>query len=83
MSWTTTHAHSVTDLTPLTHSPLDRSLKALGLPLCFVSTKGKHVPGNYVGAVRVKTHREYRQYMNRRGGFNRPLDPEPGHKQRK
>ena len=41
------------------------------------------MPGNDVGAVRVKTHREYRQYMNRRGGFNRPLDPERGHKQRR
>ena len=60
-----------------------RALKALGLPLAFASTKGQHVPGNDVGAVRVKTHREYRQYMNRRGGFNRPLDPERGHKQRR
>ncbi|XP_067943046.1 U4/U6.U5 small nuclear ribonucleoprotein 27 kDa protein-like isoform X2 [Watersipora subatra] len=40
----------------------------------FDSTKGKKVEGNDVGAVHVKLKRTYRQYMNRRGGFNRPLD---------
>jgi U4/U6.U5 tri-snRNP-associated protein 3 len=40
----------------------------------FGSTKGKHVPGNQEGAVNVKKVRTWRQYMNRRGGFNRPLD---------
>jgi len=41
----------------------------------FDSTKGKHVPGNDVSAVHVVLKRKYRQYMNRKGGFNRPLDP--------
>lgn len=27
------------------------------------------------GAVQTKSRRKYRQYMNRRGGFNRPLSP--------
>lgn len=40
----------------------------------FDTTKGKKVPGNEVGAVRVIKKRRYRQYMNRKGGFNRPLD---------
>lgn len=41
----------------------------------FNSTKGKMVPGNQsVGAVHVVKKRRYRQYMNRKGGFNRPLD---------
>ncbi|ORY71557.1 uncharacterized protein BCR38DRAFT_417381 [Pseudomassariella vexata] len=41
----------------------------------FDSTKGKKVKGNDVGAVRKEKKSEYRQYMNRVGGFNRPLSP--------
>lgn len=40
----------------------------------FGSTKGKKIPGNNAGAVRKEKKTEYRQYMNRVGGFNRPLD---------
>ncbi|KAK0210621.1 hypothetical protein DFS33DRAFT_1294394 [Desarmillaria ectypa] len=40
----------------------------------FGSTKGKHVDGNQEGSANVKKTRTWRQYMNRRGGFNRPLD---------
>ena len=40
----------------------------------FGSTKGKKIPGNNVSAVRKEKKTEYRQYMNRVGGFNRPLD---------
>jgi U4/U6.U5 tri-snRNP-associated protein 3 len=40
----------------------------------FNSTKGKQVKGNNQGEVHVVLKRKYRQYMNRRGGFNRPLD---------
>lgn len=44
----------------------------------FNSTKGKMVPGNQlIGAVHVVKKRRYRQYMNRKGGFNRPLDKVP------
>jgi len=41
----------------------------------FGTTKNKKVRGNDVGAVRKETKSEYRQYMNRQGGFNRPLSP--------
>lgn len=41
----------------------------------FGSTKGKKIVGNNVGAVRKEKKTEYRQYMNRVGGFNRPLSP--------
>ncbi|GIY42829.1 hypothetical protein CDAR_246611 [Caerostris darwini] len=40
----------------------------------FDSTKGKHVAGNVAYGVHVIHKRKYRQYMNRKGGFNRPLD---------
>ncbi|KAJ6223860.1 hypothetical protein RDWZM_002405 [Blomia tropicalis] len=40
----------------------------------FDSSKGKHVAGNDVSAVNLLQKRKYRQYMNRKGGFNRPLD---------
>lgn len=46
----------------------------------FGSTKGTKVQGNptdvVVGKPVKKT--EYRQYMNRKGGFNRPLDAVSG-----
>lgn len=41
----------------------------------FGTTKGKKVVGNNVGGVRKEKKSEYRQYMNRQGGFNRPLSP--------
>ncbi|KAI0016988.1 hypothetical protein F4780DRAFT_629144 [Xylariomycetidae sp. FL0641] len=41
----------------------------------FGTTKGTHVIGNNAGAVRKEKKTEYRQYMNRVGGFNRPLSP--------
>lgn len=40
----------------------------------FDSTKNKKVDGNEAGEVHVILKRKYRQYMNRKGGFNRPLD---------
>lgn len=40
----------------------------------FDSTKGKKVEDNVEGDVHVVLKRKYRQYMNRKGGFNRPLD---------
>ncbi|KAL9254730.1 U4/U6.U5 small nuclear ribonucleoprotein 27 kDa protein-like protein [Drosera capensis] len=51
-------------------------MKKLGIPTGFDSTKGKPVPGANVSGVRVVTKRQPRQYMNRRGGFNRPLPAE-------
>lgn len=41
----------------------------------FGSTKDTKVKGNNVGTVRKEKKTEYRQYMNRVGGFNRPLSP--------
>ncbi|VDO22046.1 unnamed protein product [Heligmosomoides polygyrus] len=40
----------------------------------FSTTKNKKVHVNYDGAVKINKPRRYRQYMNRKGGFNRPLD---------
>ncbi|RXK37955.1 hypothetical protein M231_04741 [Tremella mesenterica] len=40
----------------------------------FGTTKGKGFGVNADGAVKVNKQRTWRQYMNRRGGFNRPLD---------
>ena len=40
------------------------------------STKETKVPGNDRNyGVRTEKRREARQYMNRQGGFNRPLSP--------
>ncbi|KAM3958659.1 U4/U6.U5 small nuclear ribonucleoprotein 27 kDa protein-like [Aphomia sociella] len=48
-------------------------LKVMGF--CgFDTTKGKKVDDNVDGEVHVVLKRKYRQYMNRKGGFNRPLD---------
>lgn len=42
----------------------------------FRSTKNTKVPGNDKNyGVRKEKKTEYRQYMNRVGGFNRPLSP--------
>lgn len=42
----------------------------------FRSTKNTKVPGNDKNyAVHKVKKSEYRQYMNRVGGFNRPLSP--------
>jgi len=55
----------------------ERKMKELMGFGSFHTTKGKKVDGNNVGAVNVPVKRKYRQYMNRRGGFNRPLDYVP------
>lgn len=40
----------------------------------FNSTKKKGIGQNVEGDASVHKQRTWRQYMNRRGGFNRPLD---------
>jgi len=40
----------------------------------FGTTKGQAVEGNQEGAVKINQQRTWRQYMNRKGGFNRPLE---------
>jgi U4/U6.U5 tri-snRNP-associated protein 3 len=43
--------------------------------ISFDSTKGKHVDGSCnAGAPNIQEKRRYRQYMNRKGGFNMTLD---------
>lgn len=41
----------------------------------FRSTKNTKVPGNDIYGVRKEKMFRARQYMNRPGGFNRPLSP--------
>lgn len=42
----------------------------------FKSTQNRKVPGNDKNfAVKKQKETQYRQYMNRVGGFNRPLSP--------
>jgi len=56
----------------------EQMMKLLGFSGNFASTKGAHVKDNSNtaarGAVSKNKARKYRQYMNRKGGFNRPLD---------
>ncbi|XP_074641911.1 uncharacterized protein LOC141899465 [Tubulanus polymorphus] len=55
-------------------SPEDQEMmKVMGFG-GFDTTKGKQVDGNNIYQANLLRKRRYRQYMNRRGGFNRPLD---------
>ncbi|EFE38346.1 hypothetical protein TRV_07004 [Trichophyton verrucosum HKI 0517] len=49
-------------------------MKAMGFS-SFKSTQNTEVPGNNVSGVRKEKKTQYRQYMNRVGGFNKPLSP--------
>ncbi|EAS27590.2 U4/U6.U5 tri-snRNP-associated protein 3 [Coccidioides immitis RS] len=49
-------------------------MKTMGFK-SFRSTQNTKVPGNQIYGVRKEKKTEYRQYMNRVGGFNRPLSP--------
>jgi U4/U6.U5 tri-snRNP-associated protein 3 len=49
-------------------------MKAIGFG-GFGTTKGTKVKGNQSGLAEVKKQRTWRQYMQRKGGFNRPLSP--------
>ena len=52
-------------------------VKVICSHMFFLFHQGKHVAENSQGAAAgavAKHHkRQYRQYMNRKGGFNRPL----------
>uniref|UniRef100_A0A1B6E9N7 U4/U6.U5 small nuclear ribonucleoprotein 27 kDa protein n=1 Tax=Clastoptera arizonana TaxID=38151 RepID=A0A1B6E9N7_9HEMI len=68
------HKPTVSDAELIGKSPDEQEMmKQMGF-CSFDTTKGKKVEGNDVGAVHVILKRKYRQYMNRKGGFNRPLD---------
>jgi U4/U6.U5 tri-snRNP-associated protein 3 len=56
----------------------DQMKMLLGFSGSFASTKGQKVDDNHNssarGAAAKNKSRKYRQYMNRKNGFNRPLD---------
>ncbi|CAG8443643.1 6193_t:CDS:2, partial [Acaulospora morrowiae] len=62
-------SNNVPDDMNLDDDPEQAMMKLMGLT-GFGSTKGKKVQGNDFAAVSIKKQRQYRQYMNRRGGFN-------------
>ena len=49
-------------------------MKAMGMPVGFDTTAGKPMLDQDYSCANISKKRDYRQYMNRRGGFNRPLD---------
>lgn len=51
-------------------------MKKLGMPVGFSSTKGCFVADANHSGIKFNSKRQPRQYMNRRGGFNRPLPAE-------
>ena len=65
------------ELIPIDEEEMNRLLGFGG----FGSTKGKQVVDNAegasAGAAARHKERKYRQYMNRKGGFNRPLSKMP------
>ncbi|KAK5037135.1 hypothetical protein LTR13_004940 [Exophiala sideris] len=52
----------------------DAALRKLMGFTTFKTTQNTKVPGNQIYGVRKEKKTQYRQYMNRVGGFNRPLD---------
>lgn len=52
----------------------DEMMKLIGFA-DFATTKNKKVPGTDCYGTQVVQKTEYRQYMNREKGFNRPLSP--------
>lgn len=67
------HQISEEDLQGKTEDEIEM-MKLMGFST-FTSTKGKKTDGSVnAHAVNVSQKRKYRQYMNRKGGFNRPLD---------
>ena len=53
-------------------------MQAMGIPFTFDTTQGRHVEDETANSsgIKIKSKRTARQYMNRRGGFNRPLPAE-------
>ena len=49
-------------------------VRRLAVKYTRTDTQGKGIGQNAAGGVKVHKQRTWRQYMNRRGGFNRPLD---------
>eukprot|EP00434_Breviolum_minutum_P005396 symbB.v1.2.004758.t1/scaffold242.1/size254583/5 len=57
-----------------TDMPEDQMLSKMMGFSAFDSSKGRDHSTSDLSDVKRATKRQYRQYMNRRGGFNRPLD---------
>ncbi|CAE8652760.1 unnamed protein product, partial [Polarella glacialis] len=57
-----------------TDMPEDQMLSKMMGFSAFDSSKSKDHSSSDLSDVKRATKRQYRQYMNRRGGFNRPLD---------
>lgn len=58
--------------------PKEQMARLMGFG-AFDSTKGKHVRGTKGGTAKAEKNSEYRTYMNRKNGFNRPLSPSNKH----
>ena len=72
---TTTAPPSKTDEMDLDSDPEVAAMQKMMGFTKFKTTKQTKVPGNDWYGVRKEKKTEYRQYMNRVGGFNRPLSP--------
>ncbi|NP_001002703.1 U4/U6.U5 small nuclear ribonucleoprotein 27 kDa protein [Danio rerio] len=67
------HQISAEDMQGKTEEEIEM-MKLMGFG-SFETSKGKKKDGSIKAfAVNVSQKRKYRQYMNRKGGFNRPLD---------
>ncbi|EDO07841.1 hypothetical protein BBOV_III002760 [Babesia bovis T2Bo] len=69
--------HEVEEVAADADEPLDEEAmmrRAMGFTE-FSTTKNKQHLDTDVSGVAKRSKRQYRQYMNRRGGFNRPLSP--------
>ncbi|XP_067857371.1 U4/U6.U5 small nuclear ribonucleoprotein 27 kDa protein [Heptranchias perlo] len=67
------HEISEADMEGKTEEEIEM-LKVMGFG-AFDTSKGRRMDGSVNAyAVNVQQKRKYRQYMNRKGGFNRPLD---------
>ncbi|KAG0683100.1 hypothetical protein C6P40_000481 [Pichia californica] len=64
-----------------TNNNISEILKIMGFDN-FNTTKYKHVKGTDCFGINFKQKTEYRQYMNRDGGFNRALSPTRGDRKR-
>ena len=63
------------DLVPVVGEDEEAAMKRVMGFGTFRTTKNTKVPGNQIYGVRKEKKTTYRQYMNRVGGFNRPLSP--------
>lgn len=65
-------AHSEKELD---NTEVDREIAQIMGFSGFGSTNGNHVQGAKGGGTKIENTSQYRRYMNRKKGFNRPLSP--------